>query len=129
MIRRPPRSTLFRYTTLFRSAGAIGRYLRDVGVGVSIISYAGGVQFGLVTDAKLCPEPSRIVDRFAEEFEQLLLLALMLPWGREEERHSSSPRGSLPATEEQWQGEVDVAGRLLGAGEGNRNIAVGPCNH
>jgi hypothetical protein len=56
----------------------------DVGVGVSIISYAGGVQFGLITDARLCPEPGRIIDRFAEEFEQLLLLALMLPWGREE---------------------------------------------
>ena len=55
----------------------------DIGVGVSIISYAGGVQFGLVTDARLCPEPGRIIDRFAEEFEQLLLLALMLPWGRE----------------------------------------------
>src|SRR3712207_7975737 len=25
MIRRPPRSTLFPYTTLFRSAGAVGR--------------------------------------------------------------------------------------------------------
>ena len=52
----------------------------DVGVGVSIISYAGGVQFGLVTDEKLCPEPDRIIERFALEFEQLLLLSLMLPW-------------------------------------------------
>jgi diacylglycerol O-acyltransferase / wax synthase len=52
----------------------------DVGVGVSIISYAGGVQFGLITDQKLCPEPDRIIARFAQEFEQLLLLALMLPW-------------------------------------------------
>jgi WS/DGAT/MGAT family acyltransferase len=52
----------------------------DVGMGVSIISYAGGVQFGLVTDEKLCPQPSQIIDRFALEFEQLLLLTLMLPW-------------------------------------------------
>jgi WS/DGAT/MGAT family acyltransferase len=52
----------------------------DVGMGVSIISYAGGVQFGLITDAKLCPQPRRIIDRFAREFEQLLLLTLMLPW-------------------------------------------------
>src|SRR3712207_7256307 len=29
MIRRPPRSTLFPYTTLFRSALAFGRRLRD----------------------------------------------------------------------------------------------------
>src|SRR2546430_4169413 len=30
MIRRPPRSTLFPYTTLFRSFGLILRFLRDV---------------------------------------------------------------------------------------------------
>jgi hypothetical protein len=52
----------------------------DVGMGVSIISYAGGVQFGLITDQRLCPEPARIIERFAPEFEQLLWLVLMLPW-------------------------------------------------
>jgi diacylglycerol O-acyltransferase / wax synthase len=55
----------------------------DVGVGVSILSYAGGVQFGLVTDIALCPEPQAIIDRFEPEFQKLLLLALMLPWGDE----------------------------------------------
>jgi len=64
----------------------------NVGVGVSIISYAGGVQFGLITDAKLCPQPSRIIDRFAQEFEQLLLLALMLPWSRRPARAEHTPR-------------------------------------
>ena len=53
----------------------------DVGVGLSILSYGGGVQFGLITDEKLCPDPQAIIDRFEPEFEQLLLLALMLPWG------------------------------------------------
>ena len=52
----------------------------DVGVGVSILSYAGGVQFGLITDARMCPDPEAIVDCFAPEFEKLLLLALMSPW-------------------------------------------------
>lgn len=52
----------------------------DVGMGVSILSYAGGVQFGLITDAKMCPDPEAIVARFAPEFEKLLLLALMSPW-------------------------------------------------
>ncbi|WP_298828271.1 wax ester/triacylglycerol synthase family O-acyltransferase [uncultured Piscinibacter sp.] len=52
----------------------------DVGMGVSIISYAGGVQFGLITDERLCPHPQRIIDRFGKEFELLLLLCLMLPW-------------------------------------------------
>jgi diacylglycerol O-acyltransferase / wax synthase len=52
----------------------------DIGVGVSILSYAGGVQFGLITDARMCPDPQAIVERFAPEFEKLLLLALMSPW-------------------------------------------------
>ncbi|MFY9511308.1 MAG: wax ester/triacylglycerol synthase family O-acyltransferase [Rubrivivax sp.] len=55
----------------------------DIGVGVSILSYGGGVQFGLITDEQLCPDPQAIIDRFEPEFEQLLLLALMLPWGDE----------------------------------------------
>lgn len=53
----------------------------EVGVGVSILSYGGGVQFGLITDVQLCPEPQQIIDRFEPEFEKLLWLALMLPWG------------------------------------------------
>jgi diacylglycerol O-acyltransferase / wax synthase len=53
----------------------------DIGVGVSILSYGGGVQFGLITDAALCPQPQEIIDRFVPEFEKLLLLAMMLPWG------------------------------------------------
>jgi diacylglycerol O-acyltransferase / wax synthase len=52
----------------------------DIGMGVSILSYAGGVQFGLITDARMCPDPQAIVERFAPEFEKLLLLALMSPW-------------------------------------------------
>lgn len=53
----------------------------DIGMGVSILSYAGGVQFGLITDARMCPDPDEIVRRFQPEFEQMLWLALMLPWG------------------------------------------------
>jgi WS/DGAT/MGAT family acyltransferase len=51
-----------------------------IGVGVSILSYAGGVQFGLITDSKLCPDPQAIIDRFQPEFDKLLLVTLMLPW-------------------------------------------------
>jgi len=53
----------------------------DVGVGVSILSYGGGVQFGLITDAALCPDPQAIIDQFEPEFQKLLMLAMMLPWG------------------------------------------------
>jgi diacylglycerol O-acyltransferase / wax synthase len=55
----------------------------NIGVGVSILSYGGGVQFGLITDKRLCPDPQAIIDRFAPEFEKLLLLTLMLPWGED----------------------------------------------
>ncbi len=52
----------------------------DIGMGVSILSYGGGVQFGLITDEKLCPHPQDIIDRFEPEFDKLLLLTAMLPW-------------------------------------------------
>jgi WS/DGAT/MGAT family acyltransferase len=57
----------------------------NIGVGVSILSYGGGVQFGLITDQKLCPEPQDIIDRFEPEFDKLLWLAMMLPWAGQEE--------------------------------------------
>ena len=52
----------------------------DIGVGVSIISYNGAVQFGVITDATLCPDPDRITARFAAEFEKLVLTTLMARW-------------------------------------------------
>ena len=51
-----------------------------VGMGVSVLSYAGGVQFGLITDSRLCPDPQAIIERFQPEFDKLLLVTLMLPW-------------------------------------------------
>lgn len=56
----------------------------DIGLGISILSYRGGVQFGLISDAKLCPEPQRIIDQFEPEFEKLMWLTLMLPWAGQE---------------------------------------------
>ena len=38
------------------------------------------MQFGLITDAALGPEPQRIIDRFQPEFHKLALLTMMLPW-------------------------------------------------
>jgi WS/DGAT/MGAT family acyltransferase len=52
-----------------------------VGLGVSILSYGGGVQFGLIGDTTLCPDPQAIIDQFAPEFDRLSWLTLMLPWG------------------------------------------------
>lgn len=52
----------------------------DIGLGVSILSYGGGVQFGVITDTALCPDPQKIIDEFVPEFAKLSLVTLMLPW-------------------------------------------------
>jgi hypothetical protein len=52
----------------------------NIGMGVSILSFAGSVQFGLITAASLVPDPQRIAERMAWELERLVLLALMEPW-------------------------------------------------
>ncbi len=52
-----------------------------VGLGVSVLSYGGGVQFGVIADTALCPEPQAIIDGFTPAFNQLLAVTLMLPWG------------------------------------------------
>ena len=52
-----------------------------VGLGISILSYGGGVQFGVMTDSILCPDPQAIIDEFEPEFAKLAMVTLMLPWG------------------------------------------------
>jgi WS/DGAT/MGAT family acyltransferase len=69
----------------------------DIGVGVSILSYDGGVQFGLVTDKKLCADPKAIIDRFAPEFERLVYAVLLAPW--DEQVDPEVAERSLAATE------------------------------
>lgn len=55
----------------------------DIGMGVSIISYNGAVQFGLITDRAFCPDPEHVSARFGDEFERLVLVTLMAPWPRD----------------------------------------------
>src|SRR2546426_6840765 len=57
----------------------------DIGMGVSIISYNDRVQFGVVTDRGLCPDPEKVIARFGLEFEKLVLTTLLSPWPREGE--------------------------------------------
>jgi len=65
----------------------------DVGMGVSILSYAGEVQFGLITDAALTPDPDAVVRRFPEEFEKYLYYVLLdSPPATEEDKSAPSPR-------------------------------------
>ncbi|MEJ8835263.1 wax ester/triacylglycerol synthase family O-acyltransferase [Ramlibacter sp. AN1133] len=55
----------------------------DIGLGVSILSYADHVQFGVMADTQLCPDPQQVIEKFAPEFAKLSLVTLMLPWGDE----------------------------------------------
>jgi diacylglycerol O-acyltransferase len=52
-----------------------------VGLGISILSYGGGVQFGVVSDATLCPDPQTLIDQFWPEFAKLATVAQLIPSG------------------------------------------------
>lgn len=47
----------------------------SIGVGISILSYAGNVFCGLIADRACIPDPAQVVDRLGPEFERLLLAA------------------------------------------------------
>jgi diacylglycerol O-acyltransferase / wax synthase len=49
----------------------------SIGLGISILSYAGQVHFGMIADRALVPSPAGIVERFPAEFEKLLLATVV----------------------------------------------------
>ncbi|MBN8884408.1 MAG: wax ester/triacylglycerol synthase family O-acyltransferase [Rudaea sp.] len=55
----------------------------SIGMGLSILSYNGNVYFGLIVDGKRVRDPEPIVQRFAREFDKLVLITLMEDWERE----------------------------------------------
>ncbi len=61
-----------------------------LGLGVSILSYAGRVWLGVMTDQGLVPDPESIVDRFQAEFDELLATARAAGEGQED-TESSTP--------------------------------------
>jgi WS/DGAT/MGAT family acyltransferase len=69
----------------------------DIGVGVSILSYDGTVQFGLITDKKICKDPQAVIARFRPEFENLVHAVLLMPW--DEEADPEIATRALNATE------------------------------
>jgi diacylglycerol O-acyltransferase / wax synthase len=54
----------------------------SIGLGLSILSYDNRVQFGLIGDARLVPDPDAVARHFQPQFETLLYLALMGGWER-----------------------------------------------
>jgi len=50
----------------------------SIGMGISIMSYQGQVYCGLITDNKLVPDPQTVMAHFAEEFDNLLHLTMLI---------------------------------------------------
>ena len=44
----------------------------DIGIGISILSYNGTVQFGVITDQRLVPDPDHLVSHFQPELQKLM---------------------------------------------------------
>jgi diacylglycerol O-acyltransferase / wax synthase len=65
----------------------------SIGTGVSMLTYNGLVQFGVMSDRQLIPDPHELVNLIAGEFERLVLLVLLGGVALEE----SSPRQAAPA--------------------------------
>jgi diacylglycerol O-acyltransferase / wax synthase len=69
----------------------------DTGMGVSILSYAGKVQFGLITDVALTPNPEAVVQHFPEEFERYPYYVLLEPSAADEQpADQANPGESAP---------------------------------
>src|SRR3712207_9464347 len=81
MIRRPPRSTLFPYTTLFRSLAAHRRFREAnlVTIPVSIFYYLGPVLVLLVWDSLAAVMLALVACRLANTLSYLWLALPLLP--------------------------------------------------
>jgi hypothetical protein len=62
----------------------------DIGLGISILSYAGQVQFGLIADALRVPDPDEVTARFRVEFENVVLAVLLGPYLADAEAESDA---------------------------------------
>lgn len=49
----------------------------DIGIGVSMLSYAGQLQLGVMADRELVPEPAELVQEMVREYERLVFLLLL----------------------------------------------------
>jgi diacylglycerol O-acyltransferase / wax synthase len=63
-----------------------------LGLGISILSYAGGVMLGIATDAGLVPDPQRIVEAFNVEFEALRKASFQAAKPQRRRRTAPSPK-------------------------------------
>ena len=61
----------------------------SIGTGVSLLSYDGRLQFGVMADRQLISDPARLAAAFVREFERLALLVAL---AREPGGHARRPR-------------------------------------
>ncbi len=66
-----------------------------LGMGISILSYAGKVYLGVATDVKLVSEPERVIDAFYEELD-LLMAALNLESKDKRRKPQQQPAPTAP---------------------------------
>ncbi len=69
----------------------------SIGVGISILSYAGKVFFGLIADRACIAEPAQVVDRLGPEFEQMLLAATVGVLGLQQRKPRRGKRATPTA--------------------------------
>ncbi len=94
-----------------------------VGLGISIISYAGSVYLGVATDAGLVPNPDELITGFYEEFDDLMALVEQAEWVAKAESdkvEKSETRTTVPINNEELQNINGIgptyASRLEAAG-------------
>ena len=87
-----------------------------IGMGVSILSYDGRIQFGVITDAGLVPDPDAIVGRFARRVRQADVAHADEPLGRGRRRRR---RAAKPPRDAQTRAKAQrpAASRRAGGAE------------
>jgi len=80
-----------------------------IGLGISILSYAGQVYFGMISDRKLVRTPDEVVARFVPEFEKLLLAATVGALAQRD-RGRRGQRATAQATGKKTKKPVQRAG-------------------
>jgi diacylglycerol O-acyltransferase / wax synthase len=83
----------------------------SIGVGVSILSYAGKVFFGLIADRACIAEPAQVVERLGPEFERLLLAVTVGALGPGQRKPTARPAKKKAAGRVAGRQRAPAAGR------------------
>jgi diacylglycerol O-acyltransferase len=68
-----------------------------MGIGISILSYAGQVFLGIIADQNLVADPQPVVDRIGTEFEKLLLAVTVGALGAKEKKQAAGRKARKPS--------------------------------